>query len=273
MRGAIRASAHERSLLAPSEALNGLTVGAVSKDLSGEDSPHNAGILSLEGDADVWPQVTSALGLGPRRAIKPDVLYCGGRQEIRAVPSDSDTLLKPVDPSQRTGLVAATPVGGDQGTQKSRGTSAAAALTTRAVLQAAEALTLEDGPYQGQELPRRDLALLTRALAVNAARWPDDAHQHYAERRALGDHPGRAKEEVCRQFGYGVVAPELMQQSPNNGVTLVGLGSIKKDQAQIFRMPLPPSMADERLPRSMRVTLAWFHASQPCPSAASTCKP
>ncbi|MCV6602953.1 MAG: hypothetical protein OIF54_15570, partial [Cohaesibacter sp.] len=55
-----------------------------------------------------------------------------------------------------------------------------------------------------------------------------------------------------------LVSGELMQQSPDTGVTLVGMGSIRKDQAQVFRMPLPPSMSGERIPRSMRVTLAWF---------------
>ena len=79
------------------------------------------------------------------------------------------------------------------------------------------------------------------------------------ERQRLGSHHHvRAKEEVCRHFGYGVLAPDLMQRSPETGVTLVGLGSVRKDQAQIFHMPLPPSLSGDRVPRSMRVTLAWF---------------
>ena len=63
--------------------------------------------------------------------------------------------------------------------ERARGTSCAAALTTRAVLNAAAELTGEDGPFAGQDLPRRDLALLTRALAMNASRWPDAAHVRY----------------------------------------------------------------------------------------------
>ena len=65
--------------------------------------------------------------------------------------------------------------GGLSARERARGTSCAAALTTRAVLNAAAELTGEDGPYAGQELSRRDLALLTRALAVNASRWPEAA--------------------------------------------------------------------------------------------------
>lgn len=54
-----------------------------------------------------------------------------------------------------------------------------------------------------------------------------------------------------------------MQESPEAGVTMVGLGSIRKDGAQVFRMPVPPSLSGEKLPRSMRVTLAWFSPVNP----------
>jgi hypothetical protein len=261
VRTSMRSLTYDRTLLAPAEALNGITVGAISKDLNGLRPFNQAGIMTLEGNDDTMPQLTSALGLGLHRTIKPDLLGIGGRLEVRAMPNGTNTKLRPLTTSQRTGLVAAAPRGGTRATQKSRGTSAAAALTTRAILQAAESLTGEDGPYEGQELPRQALSLLSRALAVNAARWPEDALALFYEEEIarLGSRQhARAKEEVCRYFGYGVINPELMQRSPNNGITMVGTGSIRKDQAQIFRMPLPTSMANERIPRSMRTTIAWF---------------
>ncbi len=265
VRAAIRASGYGRTLLAPAEALNGIAVGAVSKDLGNDVPFEQAGIISLESERNIKPQLTSALGLGLHRAIKPDFLHIGGRQEVRVHPSGEDSLLNPVEPSQRTGLVVASPRGGERGTQKSRGTSPAAALTTRSVLQAAEALTGDEGPYEGQELPRKVLALVSRALAVNAARWPEDARDVYHEEyEILGNSQhARAKQEVCKSFGYGVLNLELMQYSPDNGVTMVGFGSIQKDQAQIFRLPLPESMSGDRVPRSMRVTIAWFSPLNP----------
>jgi hypothetical protein len=54
-----------------------------------------------------------------------------------------------------------------------------------------------------------------------------------------------------------------MRESPDAGVTMVGNGMIRKDQARIFKMPLPASMAGECVPRSMRVTLAWFSPVNP----------
>ena len=265
VRAAMRAQAYERTLLAPAEALNSLTVGAVSRDLNGQAPQAQAGILTLELDTETLPQITSALGLGPHRAVKPDLLATGGRIEVRALPNGDDVNLRPLRVSQRTGLIAASPRGGASATQKSRGTSPATALTTRAILQSAEALTADGGPYEGQELPRHTLSLLTRALAINAARWPEDARNLYNEEIArLGaEQHARAKAEVCRNFGYGVIDTELMRESPESGITMVGHGTIRKDQSLIFRMPLPPSMSGNRVPRSMRVTLAWFSPVNP----------
>lgn len=259
IRSAMRNTIFNRTLLAPSEAMNALTVGALSIDLTHHASPQQAGIFKLEDDGEFVPQVTSAVGLGLKRSIKPDLLEAGGCLEVRARPYGHDVKLCSVDRSSRTGLVTASPPG-QNAIQKSRGTSPAAALVTRSLLRAAESLTGEGGPYEGRELTRFQNALLTRALAVNAARWPQDAIDLYEEERTrLGKNQHlRAKEEVCRYFGHGYLNNLLMCESPEGGVTLVGLGKIRKDGAQIFRMPVPPSLSGERLPRSMRVTLAWF---------------
>lgn len=265
VRTALRGAAYERTLLAPAESLNAVSVGAVSMDQNLQLPPDQAGIIALEDIMDMRPQITSALGLGLHRSIKPDFLEFGGCLEVRARPNGNDTTLLPLSSSQRTGLVAASPRGGLAATQKSRGTSSAAALTTRAILQSAAALIGEDGPFEGQEPPRRTLALLTRALAVNASRWPEAALDLFNdEKEHLGPRKhARAKEEVCRYFGYGVINANLMRESPNTGVTMVGYGSIRKDQARIFKMPLPASMAGDRVPRSMWVTLAWFSPVNP----------
>jgi len=257
---ALRDHAYERSLLLPAEALNALTVGAVSRDLAPGTPPAAAGILRIDADEDDLPAVSSAMGLGPFGAIKPDFLAAGGVHEVRVFPSGQGSRLR-VWPSQRTGLYAATP---DSTLRvpyrKVCGTSCAAALCTRALLQCAEGLTEFGGPYYGVDLSRRDIALLTRALAVNAAKWPTSADELYAsEYERLGPHQHRrAKAEVARRYGYGVLKPEMMVEAPPTGATLVGLGDVRLDQAKIFDLPLPPSLSGRKLPRSLRVTIAWF---------------
>ena len=257
----LRESAYERSLLAPAEALNAITVGAVSRDLAPGNPPVAAGILRVDADDDDLPAVSSAMGLGPFGAIKPDFLAAGGVHEVRVSPSQRSSRLRVLSPSQRTGLYVASPnVALRAPSLRVRGTSCAAALSTRALLQCAEGLTEDGGPYGGLDLPRRDVALLTRALAVNAAKWPGKALELYdSEHARLGRHQHRrAKEAVAREFGYGVLDPEMMVEAPQQGATLVGLGDVRLDQAKIFDLPLPPSLSGQRVPRALRVTIAWF---------------
>jgi len=263
---ALRDATYGRTLFAPAETLNGLTVGAASTDLFRIEPPIRDDVVRLETDGECLPAVSSAVGLGPQRAIKPDVLNHGGIHELRVLPpQDSDdnaTRLRVVmDSGRYAGLTVASPdfAMGPQ-TRRTIGTSCAAALTTREILKAAHALVSEGGPYEGQELPRGDLALLTRALAVNSARWPDPAGAMYRDEleRFGSSHSLKAKESVARYYGHGMVSADWMHQSPEQGVTMVGLGEVRKDGARMFHMPLPPSIAGERLSRSMHVTLAWF---------------
>lgn len=249
-----------RTLLAPSEAINALTVGALSQDMAHNSVPHDQSIFSLSDAGQYLPQLTSALGPGLKRSIKPDLLAPGGEQEYRALPQGGDTIIRPVQAIGRKGLITAGPPINGIGTRKTAGTSSATALTTRSILQSASALTAEDGPYSGIELARYELALLTRALAVNSARWSAEANGLFqSELARLGpEQHARAKEHVIRHYGHGNLSPELMSSSPDSGVTLIGLGSLYKDKANDFVLPLPPSLSGERIPRSMRVTLAWF---------------
>lgn len=264
VRAAQRRHRYERTLLAPSEALNVLTIGAASLDLAPADMDAAPGVIEVQADGDALPAISSALGLGPFRTIKPDLIGIGGHQEVRAVPAGDDLRLRTVPRSVRTGLTVATAGIGVSPQSRSRGTSCAAALVTRSLLNAAATLTEEGGPYEGMELSRNDLALLTRALAINAGRWPEAAKALYAaENAAQRGRFQQAAEEVARHFGYGFLDAELMREAPLHGVTLVGLGQVRKDRGTIFDMPLPSSLSGDRVHRSMLVTLTWFSPVEP----------
>lgn len=264
VRAAQRFRRHERTLLAPSEALNVLTVGAASLDLSSAAMNTTRDTIEIREDGEVLPAISTALGLGPFQCIKPDLIGTGGHHKIRAFPG-GDTLKLRVVPENRTGLTVARVRNGVPAQARSNGTSCAAALVTRSLINAAVALTEDDGPYEGRDLSRIDLALLTRALAVNGARWPETAESFYqAEKNRLGrNRHQQAAEEVARHFGYGFLDPELTREAPLHGATLVGLGRIRKDRGTIFDMPLPPSLSGDRIPRSMRITLSWFSPVEP----------
>ena len=256
---ALRMSGHERTLLAPAEALNVLTVGAASQDLAPGGSQPTLGGFSTQADDQGTAAVSTGLGPGPLGAIKPDVLAPGGVHEVRVLPAGPDLRLHVVQETVRSGLFVASAVGG-LARERARGTSCATALATRAVLNAAAELTDEGGPFEGQELPRRDLALLTRALAVNAARWPDAAGRQYEEELERVGSPRnlQAKQEVARRFGHGTLDGELMAAAPALGTTLVSVGTVRKDRAATFDLPLPASLSGDSVHRSLFVTVAWF---------------
>lgn len=252
---------YARTLLAPAEAMNVLTIGAVSYDLSSQDNPKNASLFRIDTADDGMPQITSAVGLGMRRSLKPDLVHCGGAEEFRFIRSAHGCVLHS-NQSSRTGVVAAAARGAPEGaTARIRGTSAATALTTRAVLQSVRALVGEGGPYSGEGLSRLDAALLARALAANASRWPDstarELYDYLKSDLGITNHV-YLKEIVGRHYGYGVLDPNRMVASPALGATLVATDSILKDESRIFELPLPPSMSGERAPRSLQVSLAWF---------------
>ena len=253
---------HRRTLLAPSEAMNVLTVGAASLDAVGSaPGTVSSGTLRVHEDADVVPAISSGAGPGAFRTIKPDILMAGGRHNVRSHPAGADLSLRVVRPDRSAGLWVATPgtpAASPGGRRRERGTSCAAALTTRAVLQAAATLTSPDGPYEGRELPRRDMALLTRALAVHGARWPDTAIARQAQLKRSGIEHGPACKEVLAGYGYGLLDEERMREAPISGCTLVALGSVRRDGARLFDVPLPPSLSADRTARSLIVTLAWF---------------
>lgn len=260
LREALHSQSLWRTLLSPAEAINVLTVGAVSGDLNPKALPRVSSVISWEADNELLPQITSACGLGPDKSLKPDILAEGGKQELRIKPNGAHTTITSAQ-SQRTGLVVASPGGDLNATGRCVGTSPATALTSRRILAAYDALVGEDGPYAETSLERPFSSLLCRALAVNSALWPPE-HSKFLEdelRRTGASSPStNTKRQVSRSFGYGVLEPSRMLDCPANGATLVAHGVINKDTSRIFELPLPPSMSGRACPRQLRVTVAWF---------------
>ena len=69
-----------RTLLSPAEALNPVTVGSMHDDAV--DAPRGAGSVDPYPRRDL-PNVSSALGLGHRKVVKPDLHLPGGREHLR----------------------------------------------------------------------------------------------------------------------------------------------------------------------------------------------
>ena len=126
---ALGAQRSQRTHLSPAEALNIVTVGAWHEDGVNGATATNA--LSPYQDGSL-PNISSAMGLGHHKVIKPDIFLPGGRELIRAQATGDG--LSARASAGRSGLKAAIPDAGGLLDREglSAGTSAAAALATRA---------------------------------------------------------------------------------------------------------------------------------------------
>lgn len=168
---AMTAESTERRLLAPAEALNVLTVGALHADQAQPTVVH--GRYDLFSAGGLSP--LSRVGHGFRRAVKPDILMPGGRvlyrTQMTAHPTASilDAVTAGAAPGHR---VAVPPLPGQTlgETAYTRGTSNAAALASRAAVQAYDVIEslraeTEDAPAAAYD------AVLLKALLVHGAQW------------------------------------------------------------------------------------------------------
>lgn len=250
---------HNRRLLSPSESINSLTIGASHSD--------NSEITMLGRRLDFIKSAEflspiSRVGLGYRRSIKPDLLFPGGRQlyledimghEGRAKLNISPSALAP-------GHRVAHP--GTQGkindTVFTRGTSNSTALASRAAIKIHEMLEdIRQTVEFGDNLTDRFITLLIKALLVHGAGWGNAVKVLEEVIRRPNDHGFRDK-QVPRYLGYGFFNEGRVLNCTDQRVTLLGFCKIKKDEGQIFQIPLPPSLSSKKVKRRLAITLAWF---------------
>ncbi len=254
---AVAADTRNRSLLSPSETLNGLTVGAVHSDSS--EIPEGYRLINPF-DRNGFPSVVSAHGPGHRRSVKPDLMLPGGRQLLaeKMGTTHENAVLEIRDLRSAPGQRVAWP--GEQGSldasRYTRGTSNATALASRAASRLYDVLC--DLRSQSASFPGESYdAVLLKALLVHGAHCelPLD---HYAS-LLNGDNRKRQNKEVAtRLIGYGASDTERAMFCTDHRVTVVGCGEIGAEEAHTFRLPSPPGLSGIADPRRMITTLAWL---------------
>ncbi len=254
----------QRTLLSPAEALNVITVGSWH-----EDAHTNTQQSYDEVSYDVFPSytkegpnITSALGLGYRKIIKPDIYMPGGKENIRVMGGGSQLIMRPVPPGRFYGIKVAIP---DPHGQLDReglisGSSVAAALATRAVHRLFDALMDKDSEGTLIDADPSYYGVVLKALLVHRSRWSnlgvilDDIFRPIGQGRYV-EH----RDNITSFIGYGrPVIEEAMSCAPNRA-TLVGYGNITAGgPSHLFRVPLPLSLDRVVEQRSITLTLAWF---------------
>jgi hypothetical protein len=261
---AIALDARNRRLLSPAESINSVTVGAMQYDFS---TSTNLGFRSNPYCSTGLPSPINALGLGYRRAIKPEILLPGGRQlyvdklgtthvNITLCVNDSS-----IAPGQRTATPGKKP-GDLNATRYIRGTSNAAALATHISGELYEMLQLLREEPGGEMLEEGFLAVLIKALLVHGASWGEI----YNTLETVLKNPvnrSRFKEYVSRFLGYGTVDISHIMNCTDQRATLLGCGIIQEGAAHIYSIPLPPSLSGQKEWRRLTITLAWLTPISP----------
>lgn len=258
---AIDAQKATRTILSPAEAMNVLTIGAAHRDAVPSGRAIASGMDAID-KADL-PNLSSRLGLGFRKVIKPDLLAEGGREYVRWTSTNPHLHVAPARQAARAfGLLTAVPdARGDLSkTALTWGTSAATALATRAGHLAFDALMDNSDNAMLADTPPQYLPLIVKALLVHGSVWGDGAS--VIEALTPGKHHVK-KDNVSRYLGHGVLDASRIVACTAERVTLIGYGEITPGSAALCRIPLPPSLEGVLDLRSVAVTLAWFSPINP----------
>lgn len=253
---AIWREARNRRIMEPAEAINALTVGARYADATPTAS--HRGLVLFD---DTFPSPVNSLGHGFRRSVKPDVLAAGGRTALKraGLAGDPDLRLDTISGGYAPGQEVASP-GPTPGDVRFRthttGTSNASALTSRTASAIYDALS--DTASITTVVPATHLTAVTKSLLVHSARWPT-SHPFISDAlRPLLPARANIRQTLARFLGYGCIDAARTVSATDQRATMLGWGTLRADDSDIFEVPLPPSLSAQAIWRRLTITLAWL---------------
>ncbi|MGC5796156.1 S8 family peptidase [Sphingomonas sp. NFX23] len=238
----------DHGIQSPAQALNALSVGAVTSKCS------TTNLLAASGGLSPTSRTAQAWQVSHPR--KPDIVMEGGNHFIAAggrtsIPHVPDMVVT----TSRDVVNRPITVTGE--------TSAATAAASRLA-----ALTLAEYPEMRAET--------VRALMVNAARWTPAMIAQRNGFMSAGMTLLRANEQLLKSFGWGVPDEDRLFYSAQNALTLVvedtirpyrrkGSSGIRLNEMKTFRLPWPRQALDllAATPVELRCTLSYFVEPDP----------
>ncbi len=260
LKGILRQRAN-RKLLSPSESINSLTIGAAHAD---HIAPNGQGVLAIDPYCSRHlPNPSSALGLGFRRGVKPEILFPGGAEQVRSNSTMAPIWVRPVvQPARYFGIGVASPGPAGEVDRKLNmsGTSVATALATHSALKILEGL--EDIPNDPVH-PSIDpsfYAVILKALLVHSSRWDETTANSLKAviNNNGGMHWEHEREELARFIGFGCSDISRVIECAENRATLIGWNTINAKQTDHFKVPLPLELEGMAGFRAVSVTIGWL---------------
>jgi len=263
---ALYRDARHRKLLSPAETINGISVGAVHLDEAQVAYQGNR----IDPFGRPLPSPVSAFGSGYRRAIKPDVIFYGGRQWYRLpLQPTNPVTIEPAIFRTTPGNKVASPgslAGELNATSYSCGTSNATALISRAAGICYDSLQQIFNEQAAEVDPSNYEVPLLKAMLVHGCSW-GDVGSRISEVLRTPENGRQLSGLISRWIGYGIPVVDRVLDCTEQRATVLGFGQLSDGEAHVFSLPLPPSLGSRPEWRRLTVTLAWLS-----PISASTQK-
>lgn len=233
-------------VFSPAENINGLTIGALYDDYCDTDE-NDRWIYAVEKG---FPSPISAYGKGYRSIITPDLYYRGGRKFVMGTMNGESRW---VESNREPGCRVAAPYSesSEGGQAYTFGTSDAAALISHEALKCYENLKEIFVNEIGSLPDEQYVAILLKAMLTHGASWGAFAKQ-------IGNATNAQEKKISKWIGYGVPDISRVEECAKNRVTLIGLGSLKKEGGHVYTLPLPIDISSKIIKRKLTVTLAYF---------------
>ncbi len=252
----------DRKILSPGESINSLTIGAWHHEMNDLPNPNQS--LFVPHPNKEMPNLSSRVGLGVSNAVKPDVLFEGGREHTKLDITSPPVVLSSHGVGNRfAGICVAAQPQGLRFHGYQLGSSVATAIATHTAARLHDLLENEY-PEQFLNLPKPEKATLIKALLIHSANWrgrgeglrniiDPEQSMHWEHWRA----------EVSRLLGYGFVEPDEAIYCAESRATLWSTGELLPEEAKEYSISLPEEIENLAGIREIRATLAWFSPTRP----------
>ncbi|WNQ11468.1 S8 family peptidase [Paenibacillus aurantius] len=250
---AIEQNSRNMRLLSPAESINSLSVGAIFSDAS----------TVVENDRFIFPYTKmlpspiSAIGSGYNRSIKPDIFYPGGRKFLKES-LFNDNMNWVTSLTRPPGCCVAFP-GDDETSSRAYtfGTSDATALMTHYGGKCFDVLEEIFLSQTGDSVPDEFAAVIIKSMLVHGAEWDTDSASLIAQALEVSE------KRVSKWLGNGIPDVSKVMDCAKNRATLIGYGSLTKNKAHVYKLPIPFDFVTGRYYRKLTVTLAYLSPTVP----------